>query len=174
VQIYSRVGVPREILTDQGTQFISDLMKEVERLLSIRHMITTPYHPQCNGLCERFNGTLKQMLKKLCVEKPKDWDRYIEPVLFAYREGPQESLGFSPFELLYGRTIRGPMAILRELWTNENHNDEIRSTYEYVTDLRNRLEDTCKVAQESLGQSEQRYKKHFDRRAKLRNLKVKF
>ena len=54
VQICSRVGVPQEILTDQGSQFVSALMKEVERLLSIKHMVTSQYHPQCNGLCEKF------------------------------------------------------------------------------------------------------------------------
>ena len=59
------------------------------------------------------------MLKKLCAERPTDWDKYIEAVLFAYREVPQESLGFAPFELLYGRTVHVPMSILRELWTKE-------------------------------------------------------
>jgi len=55
------------------------------------------------------------MLKKVCAEKPKDWDRYIGPLLFAYREVRQESLGFSPFELVYGRSVRGPLLILKEL-----------------------------------------------------------
>ena len=81
-------------------------MKEVSRLLSMKQLVTTPYHPMCNGLVERFNGTMKQMLKRMCAERPKDWDRYLPALLFAYREVPQESLGFSPFELLYGRTVR--------------------------------------------------------------------
>jgi len=85
------------------------------------------------------------MLKKVCAKRPKDWDRYIEVVLFAYREVRQESVGFSPFELLYGRTVRGPMAILRELWTKEEPSDEVRTTYQYMLDLRNRLEDTCQL-----------------------------
>ena len=99
---------------------MSDVMKEVSRLLSIQNQVTTPYHPQANGLVERFNGTLKAMLKKLCVERPRDWDRYLESVLFAYREVKQESTGFSPFELLYGRTVRGPMTILQELGLMRN------------------------------------------------------
>ena len=49
-----------------------------------------------NGMVERFNGTLKQMLKRVCVDRPRDWDRYINPVLFAYRKVPKESVGF-PF-----------------------------------------------------------------------------
>ena len=118
VEIYSRVGIPREVLTDQGKQFSSDIMKEVGRLLSIKQLTTTPYHPSCNGLVERFYGTLKSMLRKLSEEKPRQWDRYIPSLLFAYRESIQESTGFSPFHLLYGRQIRGPLSILKELWTN--------------------------------------------------------
>ncbi|XP_021346945.1 uncharacterized protein LOC110446230 [Mizuhopecten yessoensis] len=104
VDIFSRVGVPAEMLTDQGAQFTSEVMHEVSRLLSMRQLTTTPYHPMCNGLVERFNGTLKQMLRRMSAERPKDWDKFINALLFAYREVPQESLGFSPFELLYGRS----------------------------------------------------------------------
>ena len=100
MEIYSRVGIPREVLTDQGKQFTSDIMKEVGRLLSISQLTTTPYHPVCNELVERFNGTLKSMLKKLCEEKPRQWDRYIQALIFAYRETVQESTGFSPFQLV--------------------------------------------------------------------------
>ena len=97
VEIYSRVGIPREVLTDQGKQFTSDIMKEVGRLLSIKHLTTTPYHPSCNGLVESFNGTLKSMLRKLSEEKPRQWDRYIPSLLFAYRESIHWFLSISPF-----------------------------------------------------------------------------
>ena len=172
VGIYSRVGVPEQILSDMGKQFVSDLMKEVNRLLSIKQLTTTPYHPACNGLVERFNGTLKSMLRKMSTERPKDWDRYVDPLLFAYREAPQESLGFSPFELLYGRTVRGPMAILRQLWTGEDTQSDIKSTYEYVLDLKDRLEETCKLARKELEKSQSRYKFHFDKKTSDRTFKV--
>jgi hypothetical protein len=172
VGIFSRVGVPREILTDMGTQFTSDLMKAIGRLLSLKQLTTTPYHPMCNGLVERFNGTLKSMLKKMCYERPKDWDRYVMPLLFAYREVPQESLGFSPFELLYGRTVRGPMNILRELWTQEVPDPEVRSTYQYVLDLKERLQETCQLAQTELRKSTTRYKKYYNSKAKDRKFVV--
>ena len=97
--MFSRVGVPEEVLSDQGSQFLSGMMKEVSRLLSMKQLVTTPYHPMCNGLVERFNGTIKLMLKRMCAERPKDWDRYLPALLFAYREVPQESLGF--FHLSY-------------------------------------------------------------------------
>lgn len=172
IEIFSRVGVPEEILSDMGTQFTSDLMKEVGRLLSLKQMNTSPYHPMCNGLVEKFNGTLKRMLRRMCSERPSDWDRYLPALLFAYREAPQESLGFSPFELLYGRTVRGPLCILKELWTGTNINDEVKTTYQYIVDLRERLDSTCKIAQEELAKSSKRYRRYYNARAKERKFKV--
>ena len=117
VSIFSRVGIPSEILTDMGTQFTSSVMEEVSRLMSFKQLVTSPYHPICNGLVERFSQTLKKMLTRMCAEQPRDWEKYIDPLPFAYREAPQESLGFSPFELLYGWPVRGPMQIRKQLWS---------------------------------------------------------
>ena len=170
VDVFSRVGLPTEILTDQGSQFTSELMKEISRLLSIRQLTTTPYHPSCNGLVERFNGTLKLMLRRLCSEKPRDWDRYLAPLLFAYRETPQSSLQFAPFELLYGRSVRGPMTILKELWTGQAVNPEIKSTYQYVVDLRDRIEQTCQLAHEHLQKATNKNKYYYNAKARAKNL----
>jgi transposase InsO family protein len=171
VEVFSRVGVPGEMLTDQGTQFTSEVMKEVSRLLSFKQITTTPYHPMCNGLVEKFNGTLKQMLKRMCAERPRDWDKYLNALLFAYREVPQESLGFSPFELLYGRSVRGPMMILKELWTKEIPDEEVKTTYKYILDLRERLEETCKIARQHLEKARKYQRKHYNRKTSERKMK---
>ena len=164
VNVFTRVGIPKEILTDMGRQFTSGVMQEViSRLLSIRQMTTSPYHPACNGLCERFNGVLKQMLKRMCDEKPRDWGRYVNPLLFAYRETPQESTEFSPFELLYGRNVRGPLAILKELWTGEVAEPETKTTYQYILDLQEGLQHTCELAKKDLQKSKIRYKSYYDK-----------
>ena len=168
VQIFSRVGVPQEILSDQGTQFTSDLMRDIGRLLSIKQMTTSPYHPACNGLVERFNGTLKKILRRICADRPTDWDRYLAPILFAYREAPQASMGFSPFELLYGRTVRGPLLILKELWTGKQQNEELKSTYQYVVELKERLESTLEAAQHELRKSMARSSKYYNSKSRER------
>ena len=168
VDIYSRLGIPEEVLSDQGAQFISDCMKEVCKLLGVSQSTTTPYHPMCNGLVEKFNGTLKKMLRRLCSEQPKQWHRYINALLFAYREVPQDSTHFAPFELMYGRTVRGPMHILLELWTKDIDEHEVKSSYQYVLDLRERLEDTLKLAQEQLKLSQAKQKCYYDKRTKVR------
>ena len=171
ISIFSRVGIPKETLSNCGTQFTSEMMKEVSRLLSLKQLTTTPYHPICNGLVENFNGTLKNMLRKLCEEKPKDWDRFVAPLLFAYREVPQSTLGFSPFELLYGRSVRGPIAILKELWTSEKVSSDVKLTYQYVTDLKDRLMQTTELVQENLLKKDQEYKHYYDRKSRRRTFK---
>ena len=136
MSMFSRVGVAKEVLSDIGSQFTSALMKEVSRLLSFNQLVMTPYCPICNGLVERFNGTLKKILTRMCMECPKDWDKYVDPLLLAYRDVSQEGLGYSLFELIYGWPVRGPMQILREHWTKETVNQQVRTTYEYVVNLR--------------------------------------
>ena len=95
VIMFSRVGVPDEMLMDRGSQFTSEIMKEVARLLSLQQMTTLAFHAQCNSLVERSHVTLKQTLRRMCAERPKDWDRYLPALLFAVRS--KESLGFSLF-----------------------------------------------------------------------------
>ena len=172
VEMFSRVGIPDEMLTDCGSQFTAEVMKEVSRLLSLQQLTTTPYHPMCNGLVERFHATMKQMLRRMCAERPKDWDKYLPALLFAIRDVPQESLGFSPFELLYGRSVRGPMAILRELWSGEVNDEQVLSTYQYVIELRERLEQTCQLARDNLKKVQFKQKTYYDKRARSRKFDV--
>ena len=119
-------------------------------MLSIKRLTTALYHPICNGLVKQFNGTLKKMLRCLCNEQPCQWHRFVNPLLFTYREVPQEATEFSPFELLHGRTVHGPVQILKELWTGETNATEIRTSYQYVLELRECLDNTMKIAQEEL------------------------
>ena len=172
VSIFAGVGIPREILSDRGSQFTSDLMKKITRLLSIKQLTTTPYRAMCKGLVEKCNGTLKSMLKRMKYERPGDWDRNIPALLFAYREVPQESIKCSPFELLYGRTVRGPMSILRELLTGEVTNDETRTTYQYDMELRERMEETCRLAHEVLKKAKITQKEYYNRKARDKCLSV--
>lgn len=171
-KMWTRYGVPKEVLTDRGTQFTGEVMKQVCALLGIKGLTTTPYHAQGNGLVERFNATLKSMIKKLCMERPKDWDQYIDAALFSYREVPQESLGFAPFELLYGRTVRGPLAVLRDLWTKDDVSAETKTTAEYVFDLRNRIAETCEIAHDALEHARDRQAHQFNKKAVQRNFEV--
>ena len=130
---------------------MSRVLVMLYKWLNVKRIRTSVYHPQTDGLVERFNQTLKKMLKKLVDVDGREWHQLIPYVLFAIREVPQASTGFSPFELLYGRSVRGPMSILKELWSGDVDVPEVRSTYHFVIDLRDRLEQTCKLARDELG-----------------------
>ncbi len=107
-----RVRIPKEILTDQGMASMSRTLRELYELLGIKSIYTCIYHPQTDRLVERFNRTLKTMTRKLVHEDTKNWDKWLEPLLFALPEVLQASTGFSPFELLYGRQPRGVLDVL--------------------------------------------------------------
>jgi len=99
--IICRHGCSKQILSDRGTHFRNEIVDGLLKQFEIRHLLSTPYHPQTNGLVERFNRTLCESLAKL-TEGKEDWDRYISPVLFAYRTSKQSSTKMTPFYLLYG------------------------------------------------------------------------
>ena len=107
----------------------------------------------------------------MAAEKPSDWDRYIPALLFSYREVAQASLGFSPFELVYGRSVRGPMSVLRDIWADEDINEQTKTTYQYVLELRERLESTCKLAHDEPRKAQGNQHKWFNKKAKAKHLK---
>ncbi|XP_078694909.1 uncharacterized protein LOC144923898 [Branchiostoma floridae x Branchiostoma belcheri] len=135
---FSRVGIAAEILTDQGSNFMSTVLTQMCAKLGVSKLKTTPYHPQTNGVCERFNGTLKSMLRKLVADDAKDWDEYLPYICFAYRETPCATTGFSPFELTFGRQVRGPLTVLKEAWLDDAEHED--SLADYITDLKTKLE----------------------------------
>lgn len=170
LNLFCRLGIPEEILSDNGPQFVSELMTEVMRLMGIRAIHSTPYHPQTTVInCESVNGVLTQMLKKVAAQKPNEWDRLLPAVLFAYREVPQETTNLSPFEMLYGRQPRGPLALVKQMVSGEVSDENIDS-YQYVVDLKDRLKDACDLASANTKLAQGKNKKSYDKSSKLRKL----
>ena len=108
-EVICRHGAPERLLSDRGSNFLSDLMTEVCRLMDITKVNTTGYHPQTDGLVERFHRTLLAMLSKYVDKHGRDWDNYLPYLQYAYRVSAQESTKESPFFLLYGRDPRQPI-----------------------------------------------------------------
>ncbi|GFV48671.1 transposon Tf2-6 polyprotein [Trichonephila clavipes] len=102
-EIVLRHGAPRVIITDRGAVFRSRLVSSLVDLCNIDHRFTTAYHPQANGLTERFNKTLADMLSMYVDVEQKNWDEILPFVTFAYNTAKQETTGFTPFYLLHGR-----------------------------------------------------------------------
>ncbi|CAH2283660.1 Retrovirus-related Pol poly from transposon 412 [Pelobates cultripes] len=166
VPIFNRVGFPREIILNQDTRFMSELVRCLQQYCGMRRICTSPYDVKKNGLCESFNGTLKIILESF-VDAEQDWERLLPHLLFVYKEIPQEFTGFSPFELLYGKNVRGPLCLLKEYWEGIHPHEET-PIVPYIFELRHKLKALLgqKLDHEELAQRRQMV--WFDKRARAR------
>ena len=108
-EVLCRFGIPDRLLTDRGTNFVSELASSMYATLGIDKLAGSAYHPQTQGLVERFNHSLVQMLKVYVNDHQTDWDTYLPRVLFAYRTSHHETLGDSPYFCLFGRDPTLPL-----------------------------------------------------------------
>ena len=110
-RVFSRFGPPTIIHSDQGRNFESNLMQEICGLMGIHKSRTTAYHPQCDGQVERQNRTLQEMLAAFVSDHRDDWDNWVSLAVYAYNTSCHESTGFSPYELVFGRSARTPLEL---------------------------------------------------------------
>uniref|UniRef100_A0A8B9H0C2 ribonuclease H n=1 Tax=Astyanax mexicanus TaxID=7994 RepID=A0A8B9H0C2_ASTMX len=139
------------------------------KLLAVKHHLSSSYHPESQGALERFHQTLKTMLRTYCQDSEKEWDEGIPFLLFAVRETVQESLGFSPSQLVFGHTVRGPLKLLREKLVSDNC--ESINLLDYVSSFRERLFQACEVAKASLATTQSQMKARFDKKSVKREFK---
>ena len=115
LEVFSRTGIPLQLLTDQGSQFVGSLVTHLCKALHIDKIKTTLYHPECNGVVERMHGTLGAMLTKASA-LGLDWVGQLPFAMFALRSAPNRDTQFSPFQLVYGHQVRTPLDILHQGW----------------------------------------------------------
>src|SRR5271156_1960227 len=136
VKLFTRVGIPAILQHDQASNFLSKMMLQLYSLLGINHIQSSAFHPESNAIVERLNGSIKKLLRTCLVGRdPRTWDEILPLVLFSLRASKHETTGLSPFELMYGYQIRGPLDILRELWVDEEPGGEPVDLHQYVLDL---------------------------------------
>src|ERR1044072_2706106 len=107
-EIIYRYGPPKVIQSNQGTHFVNQVIEQLTERFRIRHSLSSAYHPQSNGLVERFNRTLCEGIAKV-ADTVLDWDTLIQPVLFAYRTKKLRITNATPYELVYGVQHKLPM-----------------------------------------------------------------
>ena len=101
IRVFSNYGLPDILHSDQGCNFESSILRQTLEAFGIKKTRTTAYHPQGDGMVERFNRSLLQLLRAY-VERQTEWEQYLPFVLFAYCTTVHTSTGVSPFELMYG------------------------------------------------------------------------
>lgn len=163
VTIFSRFGIPRQLLCDNGKAFVGKLTACLMKSLGVHQLRASAYHPQTNGAIERWHGVLKAILRK--GDKPeKEWDLLLPYALFASRDTPHGSTNFTPFQLLFGREVRGPISVLREKWTLPTKAPAGMLTF--LQDHQERLEKAGELARQRERKAKQEMKTHYDKTTK--------
>ena len=157
-----RFGFPETIHHDQGGEFENKLFYNLEKLSGVKHLRTTPYHPQGNGQVERFNRTLLSMLRALPEKQKTRWRDHLNKVVHAYNCTRHDSTGFSPFYLLFGRTPRLPIDLMFGLRPPEGY-----STYpEYVRNWRRAMKEAYNLASAQARKSADMGKRQYDKKVR--------
>ena len=164
-----RYGVPLVIHTDQGRNYESLLFKEMCKLLDISKTRTSRYRPQSDGLVERMNRTLRQMLRAVVSEFGSDWDDHLPYILLAYRSTVHDSVNFTPNFLMFGREVRVPVDIM--YGDRQSASGVPTCPIEYVEWVRNVMQNSYKIARENLEKSAIRQKRGYDVNTKTRSFK---
>ena len=155
-----RFGAPDYLHTDQGRNFESNLFSEICKLLGVSKTRTTPYHPQSDGLVERFNHTLLNMLSIAAQDQECDWDVQLPLIMMAYRTSVQESTGATPFSLMFGREAHLPIDVMFGMPPGE----ESVSPSHYAFLLRQRMEAAYHRVRSQLFLQQRRQKNLYDRK----------
>ena len=157
-EFIARYGIPSKIHSDQGRQFVSKLFKEMCRLLQIEKTRTTPYHPESDGMVERFNRTLCTMLSAFVDENHRNWDKQLPLVMMAYRAAEHETTGMSPNRLMLGRETTTPLEIMYDMPPSVKSIPE----NQYVWELQEAMESAHKFVRTHTGRAILRQKKFHD------------
>ncbi|XP_060779606.1 uncharacterized protein LOC132887872 [Neoarius graeffei] len=159
-------GFPSRLLSDQGRDFESRTIKELCSLIGTEKVRTTPYHPRGNPV-ERFNRTLLSMLGTLEEKDKYHWRDFVKPLVHAYNCTRNDTTGYSPYELMFGRQPRLPIDLLLGLQPNQ---DGFKSHSDYVKGLRQRLQDSYALASESSRKMGEKNKARFDSKVRAAEL----
>ena len=169
LEIFSRTGIPTEIVHDRGTQFMSKVMSKMCKKLGIQQLPATSYHQQTNGLTERFIGTLSAMINSLDQGEFENWDKHLPLFLFSYREIPSDFTGYSPFHLMYGRQIRGPLELMKQGFLGESDGQDIPSK---LLEMSANMMTWMANAKVKKAQKQKKMKQNYDKKAIDRHFKV--
>lgn len=172
-ELVSMYGVPRYLLTDRGSNFKSAYVHAFLKSLGCRHITTTAYRPQTNGMCERMNQTIVQTIAKLARDQDsmQDWEQFVKPALLAIRTTPNEATRFSPAMLLFGYELRTPAVwpAPRQDYVEGEIADELAARAKVIKLLTDQLrQQACENAQHRKEQDKKRYDAQVRNRRRFR------
>jgi hypothetical protein len=143
----SMFGVPYQILSDNGKEFVNKVVNKLLETTGIEHSVISPYHPQTNGIAENIQHTIVNTLRKHCAETPNQWNLWLPYVLMAYRSKIHDVTKHTPFELMFGRQMN-----TLESWEIPADQQEDRALFERSIEIRRLFEESVPEAQQNLQQ----------------------
>ena len=163
-QYFLHYGIPKRLHSDQGREFDNNLIKGLASLLGVSKSRTTPYHPQGDPQPDRFNRTLLNMLGTLPVDKKHTWSKFVAPLVHAYNSTRNDSTGFSPYHIMFGREARLPIDVCFGTAPNGVSHKECS---EYVKNLRRSLENAYQRASDEAAKSAAANKQRHDMKVRV-------
>jgi transposase InsO family protein len=160
-----RFGLPLQIHSDNGTEFVNKLSKELFSLLEIKHSTTTPGHPQCNAQAEVFNKTMAKYLASFVDSSTLDWEQYLPALQFSYNTSYHSTIATTPFELLYGMKPRTPSLpgqdIQRKFYGESFASERLQI-----------LQKAREIARQNIEDKQKEYKYQHDKNAKPHDFSI--
>jgi len=163
---FARMGLPRQLHSDQGRQFESSLVQELCKLAGVHKTRTTPFHARGDGQTERANRTILQMLRSSIHSHPEDWPSRLPSLLSAYRMSPHATTGLTPNFAMLGRECLLPCTFIAQ------PPEDYQPTSRFVSDFRDTLRTAHRTVREALHTTARAEKTYFDRRVKPKNFVV--
>ena len=159
-EVYLKLGCPRSLLSDLGTEFKNQVLEGICKLMGIQKLRTTVHRPSANGRCERSHRSISSCLAKMVSDNQRDWDEHLPMVTFAINCAKNEATMYSPFELLFGRLPRMPVEMVIDL-PSEVY---ARDLDQYVEEFAERIRQANILVQKHGRSTFGRMKKNYDAR----------
>ena len=162
------LGLPRQILTDLGSEFQNHIMQEVLQTMHVTQLKTTSFHPACNGRGERVHRTLNALMSKLVADNQKDWARLLPQCTFAYNVSRSEATNYTPYYLMHGREAICPLDIVLRTPPSE----ESQTVTEFVEKMQQRFQSAFDCVLKQQKSRTERMKRAYDANVKKRSFSV--
>lgn len=168
-EFFNRYGIPKRLHSDKGRSFENHIIAELCKIYGVKKSRTSPYHPQGNAQCERYNRTLHDLLRTLEEDHKQRWPEHIQSLTFMYNCTPHASTGFSPYQLFFGRS---PTLLIDHLFDLQNTDKNNDHPNEWMNRHRIQLQESYERALCRIKQKAKQRKKRHDKTAKDYNLEI--